>query len=423
MKEDIRKNYHFVIAAVALLEMLVWGGICNNTNALYVIPVSEDLNVSRGSFSLAMSLGSLTNCLSAPVTGMLLQKYGFRKLASGGLIVIGLLSLLTASYSKSLGLLAVASAVRGSLNGVCATIGLNKIVCNWFHRRRGLILGLVSASSGIGGSLFCILQTGIIEADGWRASYQFCGLSMLAAAVIIFLFVRDHPEDMKLQPYGAGVVPVKKLRRRDYSTENWPGFCLAEMLRRPMFYLMLLLTFSGCLSIYLLFYDMLPIMRDYGLSSQQAASVQSVMLFGLTVSTLITGYLSDLIGPRKVAVLSMLCGVTGLCLFNFISSITVALIAASIYTFALPMTTIIVPLLTRDIFGYRASDTATGIFMSAVALGGFIASPLMNWIHDSTGSYHLGLRMAPVLAAAVTGLYGVLFILAKRYRRKLSADI
>ena len=96
---------------------------------------------------------------------------------------------------------------------------------------------------------------------------------------------------------------------------------------------------------------------------------------------------------------------------------TAALIIISIYTVCLPITSITVPLLTSELFGYRAHDTAVGLLLSVISIGGMIASPMMNLIYDAMGTYRVGLRVGAVIGAVIIALYILLFVMARHDKR------
>lgn len=422
MKDKIRSNYHWVIAVVVLIEMLVWGGIGNNINGLFVIPVTESLGVSRGSYSLVMSLSSLMGFVSTMVSGMLFMQFGYKKLVVAGLVAASAALCFLFGSGKNLATLGFGVAIYGLCGGLCSTAGMTKIIGDWFHKKRGLVLGLVSSATGFGGSLFCVLLTNVIQHHGWRMAYRAAGVFALVTAVLLLLTIKNRPDDLKLRPYGEGQLPTKKRHRGGHSEVNWPGFSLPELLRKPTFYLMMAVTLLSCLSMYMAFYIVVPHMQDRGLTADQAATVQSVMLLGLSVAKILSGLLCDIIGPKWVTVLCMVFGIVGMWLMADVTQMTAALIIISIYTMSLPLTTITVPLLTTELFGYRAHDTAVGLLLSMVSVGGMIASPVINLMYDAMGSYQPGLKVAAVLGVVILVLYEVLYFLAKRDKRVTQAE-
>ena len=422
MKDKIRSNYHWVIAVVVLIEMLVWGGIGNNINGLFVIPVTESLGVSRGSYSLVMSLSSLMGFVSTMVSGMLFMQFGYKKLVVAGLVAASAALCFLFGSGKNLATLGFGVAIYGLCGGLCSTAGMTKIIGDWFHKKRGLVLGLVSSATGFGGSLFCVLLTNVTQHHGWRMAYRAAGVFALVTAVLLLLTIKNRPDDLKLRPYGEGQLPTKKRHRGGHSEDNWPGFSLPELLRKPTFYLMMAVTLLSCLSMYMAFYIVVPHMQDRGLTADQAATVQSVMLLGLSVAKILSGLLCDIIGPKWVTALCMVFGIVGMWLMADVTQMTAALIIISIYTMSLPLTTITVPLLTTELFGYRAHDTAVGLLLSMVSVGGMIASPVINLMYDAMGSYQPGLKVAAVLGVVILVLYEVLYFLAKRDKRVTQAE-
>ena len=164
----IRKHYHWAIALVVLIELAVFSGILNNIIGLHLIPVTEDLGISRGSFSLAFSIRPLLGFFSTLFSGVLFVKHGYRKLASIFLLVaaiaFGLLGI-----SQNFLMLAIASAILGLSEGFCTTAAASRMVNTWFHSHQGMILGLVTASTGLGGSLFSVvLSRTIFPRFLWR---------------------------------------------------------------------------------------------------------------------------------------------------------------------------------------------------------------------------------------------------------------
>ena len=167
MKKYIHEHYHWVIAIVALLAYTVFGGLMNNISSLYLVPVSETLGVSRTSVSLTSSIRSVCTFLANMMFGVIYGKFGFRKLCTAGLVICGL-SFCGLGSAQTVITYGIFCALIGVFDTFCNTASLSKLVNEWFESHRGLVLGLVTASSGIGGSLFSIVLSNIIEKNGWR---------------------------------------------------------------------------------------------------------------------------------------------------------------------------------------------------------------------------------------------------------------
>lgn len=402
---------------MVLLEMGVYGGVVNNLNSLYTIPVTDDLGISRSSFSLAMSLRPLMAFVFGTFSSLLFLRFGYRRLITIGLLG-GALGLVLLASSQDIALLCVGGLLLGVFESMYSTTSATRIIGDWFHKKRGLVLGLVTAASGLGGSLCCIVQANLIQNVSWRSGHLFSALTMLAAAILLAFVIRNRPEELGLHPYGEGTLSNKNHHRAGVIQDNWAGFPLSELLRKPTFYLMMLCTFLSCLSLYLAFYVMVPHLQGCGLTVEEASGLQSTMLLLLAVAKLLTGSLSDWIGSKNVTLLCLISTVIGLWLLAGVENMAGGILAVVIYTIGLPLTTITVPLLVTTLFGYRAHDTSVGMFLSMVSVGGMVASPLCNMAYDALGSYRPVMYAAAILALATTILFLLLYRLAEQDKQK-----
>lgn len=421
MKSKIRANYHWVIALMVLLEMLIYGGIINNLNGMFLIPVSEDLGFSRSSFSLAMTIKPLVTFGVGMFSSAMFMRFGFRKLVPIGLIAAAL-GLFLMSRSQGIVGIGFGAAILGMCEALYSVVAATRIIGDWFHRYRGIVLGIVTAATGLGGSLVCVAEAWIIEQYDWRMAYLFCAVLMVLAAVVVLLLAKNRPDQMGLRPFGEGLLPIRERHRAGMSQDSWAGFTLSQLIRKPTFYLMLLCTLLGNLALYLAFTVVVPHMQDCGLGATEAASVQSTMLLMLAVAKLSVGGLSDLIGGKNVTLLCVACSVVGLWLLADVQTFSGGLVAIVIYSMCLPQTTITVPLLTTSLFGYRAHDSAMSIFLSMVSVGAMVAAPICNMAYDILGSYSPVFRVAAALGAATIVLYLILYRMAARDKKKWLAE-
>ena len=126
MIKRIRQNYHWVVAFLVFLQMIVFGGLLNSAS-VYIIPISETLGVSRGIYSLATIPYSITCTVGTMVSGYLFQKFGYKKSAIVSLILITLSLVLTATCKTIWGF-CFSKIVMGMGYGVCFTAGAVRIV-------------------------------------------------------------------------------------------------------------------------------------------------------------------------------------------------------------------------------------------------------------------------------------------------------
>ncbi len=417
MFSQIKKHYHWIIALLMFLQLAAVGGLGNNYSGLFILHITEDLGISRASFSIAFTLKYLTGFLTTLFSGVLFLRFGNKTPMIAGLLLCG------AGYaimplSTNILPLAIGNILLGIGDALCCTAAVSRIISAWFHRYQGLVWGAVSASTGIGGSVICVLLSGIIQSHGWRIAYFASAIIIGITFLLVFILVKGRPEQMELSPYGFGMATAQKRPAKD---PQWAGYPMEDLIRAPIFYLTLASVFLSSSAIYLAYDIIVPHLQDSGLTQDQAVAQQSAMLIYLTASKFLSGALSDRIGSKTVTISCAAIGGASLWLLSGVTSPASATMAIIFYAIALPLPTVLIPLLTQNFFGYRAHSMYLGIFMSIPQLALLIAAPASNTIFDTTGSYTLALQIAAALAAAGTVLLIVTSILSHHAKKQMAS--
>ncbi len=390
----LHKHYHWIVAGVMFLMVFIYGGAGNNLVSLHIAPVSEYLEISRGEFTMAGSTRTIVSMISTFLSGFLISRYGVRLCAGMGMILCsvgyGVLAMVENTFMLSLG-----NGLLGVASGLSSTTAAVYIARVWFHRHSGTILGLITAASGIGAGVMCMIQTAAIEASGFRASYWTCAVCLGVGAVLVLAFVRNKPHDMGLLPLGDGEKVTG--RRPTNQKVGFAGLSMKELWKIPAFYVMILCIALATISAYTAFTVVRPFIVDCGYTAAQASGIQSMMMLFLTVVKIMTGYLNDHLSGRTVFALCVVCGIAGLVLLGVTSNYILILIAVILYTGSLPLTTLATPLLATDLFGYRAQPQYTGILLSIIAVTSFLGEYFTNLLYDIKGSYHFSFMVGAAL--------------------------
>lgn len=416
MIKYIRKHYHWIIAATLFLMMGIRGGIGNNLPGLHLIPVTEALSITRAQFALAGSACSVVAMLSTMFSGALISRYGCRSLMAIFLLV-GATSAFLMGMASTYSIFFLGYVLWGMTNGFCSDAIATRIVSGWFHKHRGAVLGAVASATGLGGSIVCIFQSAMIEKYSYHASYYLAAILLVFCCLLVVIFIRKHPTDMGLDPYGYGEQVAHTKREHD---DHWHGLSMKQMAKTPAFYMMIAGTFISCVLPYLAFNVIVPHLQDCGLTASQASSMQSILLLCLTGSKILAGFLCDAIGAKKVAILCMAFDVAGMILLTMVTGMTSAIIAIVIYSLALPILTVVIPLLGVSLFGYRAQAKYTGIFLSMVSAASIVASPISNAIYDKIGTYSPVFFTAAGITVLLIGMYLLMYRLADKQKAAIS---
>ena len=163
-----RNRWWVVFATVC--GLLVGAGPINVfTFGVFLKPITEDLGLSRGAFSAALTVHVTIAAIVLPVIGWLVDRWGARRIMLPGLL---LYALATASYgllqASPLLLSFLIFVLTGLVGGVQSPIPYAAVIAQWFDRTRGLALGIGTAGVGLGVALVPQVAAMLIGAVGWH---------------------------------------------------------------------------------------------------------------------------------------------------------------------------------------------------------------------------------------------------------------
>jgi MFS family permease len=229
-----------------------------------------------------------------PFAAILIERFGMRNMMVTALTLIACGLALVRQMHAFWQLVLLLGVMLGLGSGMTALV-LNAVVSNrWFDKRRGLVMGLLTASSATGQLVFLPIGTWLIEHAGWRTALLPVMASCALVALAVLLLVRDHPQDVGLAPYGADPAtpaPPPAPMRMSAAT---PFLVLAGVRRDRVFWVLFASFFICGLSTNgLIQTHFISLCGDAGLGPVPAASVLAMMGAFDLVGTILSGWLSD----------------------------------------------------------------------------------------------------------------------------------
>lgn len=416
MKKQIKKHYHWVVAAVLFLHLGIYVGFYN-VGGSFLLPITLELGISRSAYSVAVTfVGGIVSCLALMVSGPLFQRLGYRKMLCIGMPCVILGYGLMAFVSGMTGLI-LSSVLQGIAVGLCTSVTANRVVNAWFHRHRGMVWGVLASVTGLGGSLWSGILPSLIGRMGWRNVYLSMAGVLIAILALNLLLVRNAPEEIGLLPYGKGA-HLEAHKAAAVKVLNYQGCSFRELVKKPVFYLLLVALTGLFICIYLPYSVIVAHGSDRGLSAEQSSGMQSIMLLVLAGGKILLGWLLDRIGVRKVLLLCCGFGIAALYLLAAMTGYGTAVAAVVLYGLSLPVLTIVVPALTIDLFGYHSSAVAIGIFSSLAPVGSMIAGPISNAVYDAVGDYSPVFYTGSGILLVITAMLLCVYILATREKKQ-----
>lgn len=398
---DMNRNqnlfYGWLVVACCFLMTFVALGLGNSTKGLYVTPVTQDLGLSRGAFTLTFSIREIVKAAANLSFGVITLKIGYRKAACLGFGCLAV-SFYLFSISGSLAVFYMAGVFLGVGVTFTSTATVSALVRNWFVDYRGTIMGVIFAGSGLGGSLFSLLVGEWIERVGWRGSYRISALIFALMILPMALVIRNRPEEKGLKALGHG----REAKAKKRNTIHWQGLTAGQLLRRPYFWVLALaaLSFGMLTNPIVVAYP--SHLTDNGFDASFTAVVASFQCLALAAIKIISGYIYDKKGLKFALTVNYAGGIIGCLLLAFCSSKAMAFLFAAVFSFVLPLETLMIPLVVSDLIGQRTYDHFVGIFLALMAVGIAIGTPAINFGYDLFGSY------TPVLIA-LAGASGAVY--------------
>lgn len=305
-------HYGWGVVGVVFLTMLSTSAAMGMVGVL-MLPLKTEFGWDLGAISGALALRVLLYGMVAPFAAALLQRYGVRPVVATalGLIVAGLLlaSRMTALWQLWL----TWGVMIGLATGVTANVLGATVATRWFTNRRGLVIGVLSASNATGQLLFLPVAAWLADHMGWRFAMLPAGLLCLACMLLVILVVRDHPGDVNLPSYGDSAVLPAPSRRSGANALRVSFSALRLAVGNRTFWILAGTFFvCGLSTSGLVQNHFIPLCHDFGVATVAASGILALMGAFDFVGTILSGWLSDRYDNR--ALLFWYYGLRGLSL-------------------------------------------------------------------------------------------------------------
>lgn len=382
--------YGWIVAAACMLFTIIGLGLANGTLSLYVKPICDDLGFSRGAYSLVYTIAYISQMFSCLIFSAVQKKLGGVK----AIFLIGVICLIGAfaiySQANNIFLFYTGAALFGFGIGFIAVVPLSVMVANWFIEKRGTVLSMIYSGSGIGGIILNPIVGNWIAVEGWRVSYLFSILLMLAFLIPAYFALREKPSDMGLAPFGAG--PQSSLNN---DSEGGPsGPTLEQVRKTSTFRLILGATFLFGISVQPVYVNAAAHLGEAGLSPQVVAYIMGVVFLSNTISKILLGMVNDKYGAKPMLIINNLFFCIGTLFLIFTPNATLGFAFAATFGIGYTMTSITTPMLTSMLYEGQDYGKILGIFVAFQTAGYAVGTPLNGLFFDLFHSYAYAFGLA-----------------------------
>lgn len=405
------QNYAFVAAGVVFIALLVAAGL-RSTPGVLIVPLERAFGWQRDVISLSAAIGIFLYGLAGPFAAALMQRLGIRR------VLVGALALMAASTAASTLMTSPLHLVLtwGVLSGIgsgCVAIVLGAAVVNrWFVARRGLMMGLLTASAATGTLVFMPALAALAQSGGWQPVVWTVAIACAALIPLAWWLLPEHPRDVGLRPYGVTDAdaatpqdtPEGSLLQATFGT-------LARAARTRAFWLLFGTFFiCGFTTNGLIGTHFIALCSDRGLAEVQAAGLLAAMGAFDLVGTTLSGWLTDRYDPRRL--LFVYYGLRGLSLV-FLPFSDFSFYSLGVFTvfYGLDWIATVPPTLrlANEAFGERDAPVVFGWIVAGHQLGAACAAWFAGAMRTVQGDYFYAF-----IIAGCTGVVAALLALQVR---------
>ena len=406
MSHRPRVFYGWFIVLVSALGLFLGAPLLVFSFSIFFKPLVDHFHASRAAVSLAFSLFNFIGALWLPATGVLIDRFGPRRVILVSTIFFGLILGSALWIGTALWQLYVLFSILGiAMTSGPAPVPHAALISRWFDRRRGLALSLSMMGIGAGSIVIPILSQRLISAYNWRIAFAIIGAAVLLLPTpAIAAFLKDDPAQLGLHPDGdifAGV--------RTSSQQNTVGLTWHEIWHNRTFWLLVCIFVLVGVTTHGAVLHLSAILTDRGITAQRAALATSLVGAAVLIGRLGSGYLLDIVFAPRVAMLFFGATTLGVAMLSTAIHGNLTYLAAFLVGLGTGAEVETLGFMISRYFGLRSFGIAYGVSFGCFMTAGSISVLLMGVGYDHFHSYTIcliALTAAMSLAVILLSLLG-----------------
>ena len=380
--------------------------------SVFLKPLSSDLGISRGVFSLIRSGEIIISSAAAPLVGSLLDRHGGKWLMAVGGVISGAGFIFLGQARDFWQFLLVRWLFVSPGDALMGQMVVNVSISRWFVRMRGRALALAGMGHGLAKVGMPLVAASLIVSLGWRTTWAIFGLLTLLLVVGPAFLMRRRPEDMGLKPDGSGgdqdkaTTPAKKAgsARARISALTEVPWSRGEALHTPAFWLIVTTFGVASVGVTGLNLHVFSFVSDQGHSTMVAALVMSIIAVMQLSTPMVWGLLAERMEIGRLIMAKFLIQAAGL--LWALSDPGIVSLYGGFFLYGIGMggTSILSEMIWANYFGRVSLGKIRGMGALLTHVFGAGGPPFFGLLFDATQSYQLSFSIFIAMLFASAGL-------------------
>jgi len=364
---------------------------------VFLLPLSTEFAWSRAQVSSVYSVYLVVTGLAGPLSGMAFDRWGPRIVYPIGILALGLGAWLAGGLNHLWQFYLCIGVLGGIAVSTLGMIPASSLIRRWFQGNVTTALAVAYAGMGSGVLLVAPFTQHLIGTIGWRETYRWLGIALLALLpIVVFLpwrrIAAGHPDVMTRT--GSFASASREPRR-------W-----GVVLRSREYWALVQVFFFTAFGMHTVIVQIVAYLVDIGFKPIEAAAAFGTQGLLSVIGMIAAGWLSDRVGYRATATTSFVLTFTGVAMLTLLAFVPVQ---AALYGFVLVFGLSqgargpIVSSLASRIFPGPGFATIFGTIFMCMSIGSGLGAWTSGLLHDWTGGYVTSfiVSMASVVLAAL----------------------
>ncbi len=379
----------YITIACSIVNLFVAGVLFYGFTA-FIEPLVNEFGWSYTSVSFAASLRGVEMGIFAPFVGMVVNRFGPKKLMLLGVLLIGA-GLILLSFIKSRLMLYVAFMMISFGGGGCIVVVTPKLVSNWFERKIGKAMGLMVSGFGASGLIVPVIVW-LISSYGWRTAATIMGIGIWLTCIPLIAVIFNTPEECGYFP--DGIQPHENslksqsnsFQSADYN-QDLSNFSLRSIISSRSFLILNIVEIIRMAVLAAVTTHIMPYLCNIGISRVVAGFIAAAIPLLSILGRFGFGWLSDVMTKKHVIGIAYAMMGLGTLFLSHVQDLTSIYTFLTFFSIGYGGVTVLRNVILHEYYGKFYFGRLIGILLGISSLGGIVGPTVAGWSFDFTGSY------------------------------------